>query len=111
MKIGAEKMTKEQGSNARPIKVTGAGTGKQLAPVFADVLSDVAVELGVRLGSGTLTVKELLALKAGANLVLDMPLNGLVDVDLNGVVVGRGEIVAVGDHYGVRLTEVAELQL
>jgi len=93
------------------LRVTEPGKGKSLAPVFADVLADVAVDLRVSLGSGSISVRELLALREGATLTLDMPLNGLVDVTLNDAVVVRGEIVAVGDYYGIRVTEVAELDL
>ena len=93
------------------LQVKDTGTGKRLVPVFSDVLADVGVELTVRLGSGAMTVRDLLSLKVGATIELDMPLNGMVDVCLNDAVVARGEIVAVGDHYGVRVTEVAELEL
>ena len=97
--------------SANPITISEAGTGERLAPLFADVLNDVEVELTVCLGTGSLTVKNLLSLKSGATVILDMPLNGLVDVYLKEALIGRGEIVAVDDHYGIRLTEVAEIEL
>ena len=101
----------EPKSVVKKLNLTQPGKGERLVPVFADVLADVSVELTVRLGSGSLSVKELLSLKNGATVVLDMPLNGLVDLYLNDAVVARGEIVAVDDHYGIRVTEVAELEL
>jgi len=94
-----------------PANVTTHGHGKRLVPVFANILADVGVSLTVRLGSGAMSVKDLLALREGAVVTLDMPLNGVVDVCLNEAVIARGEIVAVGDHYGVRITEVADLEL
>jgi len=99
---------KSTSSNA---DVVSYGEGKKLVPVFANILGDVGVSLTVRLGSGTIPVRDLLALRQGAVITLDMPLNGVVDVYLNEAIVARGEIVAVGDYYGVRVTEVAELEL
>lgn len=83
------------------------GLGKQLVPINSSLLGDVKVRLEARLGTGTLCVKDLLALKSGASIALDTPLNGEIDIILNDAVVARGEVVAVGDQYGVRVTAVA----
>ncbi|MBL7358791.1 FliM/FliN family flagellar motor switch protein, partial [Escherichia coli] len=39
---------------------------------------------------------------------LDAQLNTPVELRLNGVAVARGELVAVGEKFGVRLTEIAQ---
>ena len=39
---------------------------------------------------------------------LEARLNDLVELRLNDTVVARGEIVAVGDNFGVRIIDVAE---
>ena len=85
--------------------------GKPLVPINGAILGDVKVKLDARLGTGTLQVKELLALKVGAAITLDTPLNGEVEILLNDAVVARGEIVAIGDQYGVRVTSVAPAEV
>lgn len=71
------------------------------------MFSGVNVQLDARLGSASLTVESLLALRAGAVLTLDSQLNSLVELHLNGALIGRGEIVAVDDRFGVRIVEIA----
>ena len=69
--------------------------------------SDVEVKLRARLGEAKMTIGELLQMRPGAVLKLDAPLSEPVELWLNGSLVARGEIVAVEDSYGVRLTDVA----
>lgn len=71
-----------------------------------EVLGEVTVELDALLGRGTLTLAQLAALQDGAVVELDLPLNGMVDLSLAGRIVARGELVAVGDNFGVRISEV-----
>jgi len=72
------------------------------------VFSDVKVSLKAKLGDVTLTIQELLALKSGSTLKLDLKLNDLVELHLNDALVARGEIVAVDDNFGVRIVEIAQ---
>lgn len=73
----------------------------------AAIFRDVDVAIRVRLGETTLKIEDLLSLKSGSLLKLDRLLNEPVDLFLNESLVGRGEIVAVDDHFGVRVTEIA----
>jgi flagellar motor switch protein FliN len=72
------------------------------------VMRNVQVALRAKLGDVEMTVEELLALKAGAVLKLDRALGEPVELYLNDALVARGEIVAVDDNFGIRLTEVAK---
>lgn len=65
---------------------------------------DVTVE--AVLGGATLSVGALNALTADSVVKLDAALGALVDLRLNGAVVARGELVAVGDRFGVRIAEI-----
>jgi flagellar motor switch protein FliN/FliY len=73
----------------------------------AAILRDVRVALRVKLGEVSLTVEELLALKTGSVVTLDRLMSDLVELHLNGALVARGEIVAVDDHFGVRIHDIA----
>jgi flagellar motor switch protein FliN/FliY len=77
------------------------------SPINSDLLRGVRVSLEVRLGESPMTVDEMLALKAGAVVTLDTGLADSVELYLNDNLVARGEIVAVGDKYGVRIVEIA----
>jgi len=81
-----------------------------LVKLDAAIFNDVEVELDAKLGRVSLSIRQLMDLKAGAVLELDLKINDLVDLRLNQSTVARGEIVAVGDHFGVRIVQVAQLK-
>jgi len=53
------------------------------------------------------SVSELLQLKQGSVLALDRLVDEPLDVLVDQHVVARGVLVAVGEHFGVRITEAA----
>ena len=67
------------------------------------LLQDVDVRLSVEVG-GT----NLLALGESSVIELDRYANELLDVLVNGTLIGRGEVVTVGDRFGIRITELAD---
>ena len=71
------------------------------------LIDTVEVALDGFLGSARMTVGELSALEKGGVITLDATLNTAVELRLNGVAVARGELVAVGENFAVRLTEIA----
>lgn len=79
------------------------------APAPASSLIDsVEVTLEAFLGKSRIKISELRALKPDATIGLDASLGASVELRLNGLCVARGELVAVGDKFGVRLTEVGK---
>ena len=70
------------------------------------LLQDVDVKLTVEIGSTQLTLRELLALSESSVIELDRAANELLDVFVNGTLIGRGEVVTVGERFGVRMTEL-----
>ena len=70
------------------------------------LLQDVDVRLTVEIGSTQLSLRELLALSESSVIELDRGANELLDVFVNGTLIGRGEVVTVGDRFGVRMTEL-----
>ncbi len=69
-------------------------------------LHGIRTRLTVVLGSVDISVGELLGAKEQQVLRLDRTLEQPVDVMLEGQVVARGMLVAVGDDFGVRITEL-----
>jgi flagellar motor switch protein FliN len=85
---------------------TGKTKGKPVVSLNASILGDVDVTLNAILGRGSIPVRRLLDLSAGDAVELDTPLNGVIELMLNGKPVARGELVAVEDKFGVRITEI-----
>jgi flagellar motor switch protein FliN len=72
------------------------------------LLQDVDVRLSVEVGGTNLKLRELLALGESSVIELDRFANELLDVMVNGTLIGRGEVVTVGERFGIRITELAD---
>ncbi len=70
-------------------------------------LAAVKVHLWVRVGAAQVSVAELMDLRQGGVVELDRLVDQPLDVMLDEHVVARGVLVAVGDNFGVRITEAA----
>jgi flagellar motor switch protein FliN/FliY len=80
----------------------------QTKPNLDGLLADVPVELSVELGRTTLSVRELTGrLGPGSVITLDKLTGDKLDIRVNDHLVARGEAVAVGDRYGIRIVELA----
>jgi len=80
--------------------------GKKLLGNPLDVIRDVKIRIHVSAGSCELTVRDLLDLRENTVLTLDKSTHDPVDVVLDGKVVASGMLVAIGDNFGVRITEI-----
>ncbi|PZO92002.1 MAG: flagellar motor switch protein FliN [Sphingomonas sanxanigenens] len=72
------------------------------------LLQDVDVRLSVEVGATKMKLRELLAMGESSVVELDRHANELLDVLVNGTLIGRGEVVTVGDRFGIRITELAD---
>lgn len=81
------------------------------SPLLADadmrLVGHVQVNLVAQLGSVQVTLDKLFKLRAGDVLEMDEALDAPVTLLLNGRAVARGELLAVDDQLGVRITELA----
>lgn len=67
-------------------------------------INDLEIELTFVVGQTTLTLGELRSLAPGFVVDLPTPLGEGVTIFANGKAVGTGELIEVGDHLGVRVT-------
>lgn len=69
-------------------------------------IQKVPVQLTVELGRKRIRIAELLQLGPGSTIELSSIAGEPLDVRVNDRLVARGEAVAIGDSYGVRILEV-----
>lgn len=68
---------------------------------------NVSVEVSAWIGKTKLTFGEISDLHPGQVIELDQTVGAPIEIVLNReVVLARGEVVEVGDEYGVRITEI-----
>jgi flagellar motor switch protein FliN/FliY len=71
-----------------------------------DLVEHVKVRVSVSLGETEIPISRLFSLAGGDVLALDREADAPVDIRVNDRVVARGVLVAVGDQFGVRITEI-----
>ncbi len=75
-------------------------------PLGVEGLRDVPVSVSIELGRVRLPLAEVLALAPGSLVLLDRAAHEPVDLFVGGRSYARGEVVVVGDKYGIRITSL-----
>lgn len=69
-------------------------------------LGAVEVRLTVEVGAAKMTLAALAALGPGATFELDRRTDERIDILVNDQLLAKGEVVALGDRFGVRILEL-----
>jgi flagellar motor switch protein FliN/FliY len=72
----------------------------------AKTLGDIPVEVTVELGRTQMSLREVLELQEGSVIELDRLAGEPLDLKVGGQLIAQGEVVAVDDYYGLRITNV-----
>ncbi|MGC1548553.1 MAG: FliM/FliN family flagellar motor switch protein [Rhodanobacter sp.] len=70
------------------------------------LLGHVNVRLDVVLGGAQISVEKLFSLSKGESIALDTDLDSPVTLQLDGKPIARGQLMAVGDCFGLKVTEI-----
>lgn len=70
-----------------------------------NICLEIPVLVSAQIGAGRRTVREVLSLGEGGLLELDTTVDAPVLLRANGVPIGRGEIVVVGDKLAVQIMD------
>jgi flagellar motor switch protein FliN/FliY len=73
-----------------------------------DLLMNVPLKVTAELGACKMLVRDILKLGTGSIVELDRLAGGPVDLLVNDRLVARGEVVAIDENFGVRVTELIE---
>jgi flagellar motor switch protein FliN/FliY len=71
-----------------------------------DLLMNVSLGVTAELGRCTMRVSDVLKIGRGSIVELDRLAGAPIDVLVNARLIARGEVVAIDDRFGVRVTEV-----
>ncbi|MCB1737413.1 MAG: flagellar motor switch protein FliN [Gammaproteobacteria bacterium] len=86
------------------------GNGKNLhndiQEAHIEVIMDVPVTLSLEIGRTRITIRDLLQLNPGSVVKLERMAGEPMDIMVNGCLVAKGEVVTVGEKFGVRIAEV-----
>ena len=71
------------------------------------VLENIEVRLTVEVGNTEIKIKDLLRLNEGSVVELERLAGEPLDILANGTKIAKGEVVMVGEKFGIRFTEVS----
>ena len=72
------------------------------------VLENIDVMLTVEVGRTEITIKDLLRLNEGSVVELDRLAGDPLDIMVNNTKIAKGEVVMVGERFGVRFGEIVD---
>ncbi|MGB9903154.1 MAG: flagellar motor switch phosphatase FliY [Desulfotomaculales bacterium] len=75
-----------------------------------ELLLDIPLRVSVVLGRTKRPIKEVLGLTPGAIVELSSQVNEPVEILVNGTLIAKGEVVAVNENFGVRITSIVSPQ-
>lgn len=93
-------------SSSSSLAVVDEPTGAAITPI--DVYRDVRCPVSVVLGTGTISVRQCLALERTSIIRLDQSAGEDLMVIVKGIRLAKGEVVVVEDSTSVRLTEICK---
>ncbi len=77
-----------------------------VGPPSFDALLDVSMPVAIEIGRASMTVAEILQVGVGSVVQLDRIVGEPVDIYVSDRRFAQGEVVVVGEHFGVRITRV-----
>tara|TARA_X000001036_G_C20432456_1_gene705778 strand:+ start:87 stop:416 length:330 start_codon:yes stop_codon:yes gene_type:complete len=72
------------------------------------VLENIDVKLTVEVGNAEIKIRDLLRLNEGSIVELDRLAGDPLDILVNGTMIAQGEVVMVGERFGVRFSEIVD---
>ena len=72
------------------------------------VLENIDVNLTVEVGRTEITIRDLLRLNEGSVVELDRLAGDPLDIMVNNTKIAKGEVVMVGERFGVRFGEMVD---
>ena len=83
--------------------LSGKESGKKIEE---DMLHNIPVGLSVELGRTKISLQEVFELNEGSIIELERLVGEPLDLVINGQTIAQGEVVAIDNNYGLRITNV-----
>ena len=84
-----------------------SGSGK-ISSEKLKILENIEVTLSIEVGRTDMTIRDLLRLNEGSVVELDRLAGEPLDIYVNGAIIARGEVVMVGERFGIRFSDIVD---
>ena len=102
-------MAEETFENIEEVRATD-GSEKTVGIENLKVLENIDVELTVEVGRTEITIRDLLRLNEGSVVELDRLAGDPLDILVNNTKIAKGEVVMIGERFGVRFGEIVDTE-
>ena len=88
-----------------------AAVGSEVKGMDADklkVLENIEVDMSIEVGRTEISIRDLLRLNEGSVVELDRLAGEPLDILINGTMIAKGEVVMVGERFGIRFSEIVD---
>jgi flagellar motor switch protein FliN/FliY len=72
------------------------------------VLENIEVNMSIEVGRTDISIRDLLRLNEGSVVELDRLAGEPLDILVNGTMIAKGEVVMVGERFGIRFSEIVD---
>ena len=98
----------EEANKSEEIKSDNAEKNDRTGVENLRVLENIDVKLTVEVGGAEIKLRELLRINEGSVIELERLAGDPLDILANGTIIAKGEVVMIGERFGIRFTEVVD---
>lgn len=73
-----------------------------------ELVLDFPLEISVRIGDTNMSIGEIMNLSTGMVIDLNRMLDENVDLLVNGKLFAKGEVLSMGEYFGIRITSIVK---
>lgn len=106
MKEALSRAIEEVSAEELEEKTTEVKKGEEIVPEVLRSLLDIPLEISVELGRTKMLIGDLLQVTQGSTIELDKFENEPVEILVNGRHIARGEVILIGDKFGIRIIDI-----
>ena len=98
----------EEANKAEEVNSENAEKNERTGLENLRVLENIDVKLTVEVGGAEIKLRELLRINEGSVIELERLAGDPLDILANGTKIAKGEVVMIGERFGIRFTEVVD---
>ena len=98
----------EEANKSEEINSDNAEKNERTGLENLKVLENIDVKLTVEVGGAEIKLRELLRINEGSVIELERLAGDPLDILANGTIIAKGEVVMIGERFGIRFTEVVD---
>ncbi|MGE4170350.1 MAG: flagellar motor switch protein FliN [Candidatus Margulisiibacteriota bacterium] len=104
--FSVDEVSETSGAPIAPVEFPTLKPETSAKKVEVDVFSNIPVNVSVELGRAEVSLKDVYELSEGSIIELERLVGEPLDLVVNGQVVAQGEVVAIDNNYGLRVTHI-----